>query len=224
MNKIIYILCLAFLLSLLPNSGFSQEKIDSLKVFLKGDALRKQLTTDTINKMLSLDSIQAKKLLEKLLEKDSIRHKLKTDTIKQKIVLDSIQTKKMLEKFMSEIIKQKRKTKKDIEYEIDGLIVARTISRAGRDFYDIFFSKWEAPKGVKNFIIEIKEKPMPQMGTEITLVVKEIEIFKEKLPPRYDIIEQYAMYGIYVTTEFLKNYSKIQKELNGEDLSGSGIF
>jgi len=224
MNKIIHILCSALLLSLLANSGFSQGKIDSLKNLIKRDTVRKQIKSDTIKKKVLLDSLQTEKVLKKLIESDSIRYKLKTNTLKKRLVLDSLQTKKILEKFMTDILKQKKETTSDIDYEIDGLIVARTITRAGRDFYDIFFSKWEVPKGAKNFIIEIKEKPIPQMGTEISIIVKEMEIFKEKIQPRYDIIEEYAKYAIYVVRDFLLNYNAIQKELNGEDLSGSGMF
>lgn len=224
MNKIFFILCSAIFLSLLTVRGFSQGKADSLKVFVKGDTLRKQLTTDTIKRKLALDSIQTVEILKKLIESDSVRHKLKTDTIKKRVALDSLQTKNLLEKLLTNVIKQKKETKEDIEYEVDGLIVPNTISRAGRDFYDIFFSKWEAPKGVKNFIIIIKEKPIPQMGTEISIIVKEMEIFKEKIQPRYDIIEDYAKYAIDVVKDFLKHYTLIQKELSGEDMSGSGMF
>ncbi len=215
MNKITYILCSAAVFTLFTNSAFSQKTIDSLENIIK---------SDTINKKVILDSFHSQKILKKFIEHDSIRYNLKTDTINKKVTLDSIQTKNILDKVMNDILKQKKKTKAYIDYEIDGLIVAKTISRAGRDFYDIFFSKWEAPKGINNYIIEIKEKPIPQMGTEITILVKEFEIFKEKLPPRYDIIEEYAEYAIYLASDFLKNYKKIQKELNGEDLSGSGIF
>lgn len=224
MNKIIHILCSAAFLLLSTVSGFSQGKVDSLKVFVNGDTLRKQITTDTIKRKLALDSIQTVEILKKLIESDSVRHKLKTDTVKKRVALDSIQTKNLLEKLLSKAIKQKKETKEDIEYEVDGMIVPNTISRAGRDFYDIFFSKWVTPKGVRNFIIEIREKPIPQMGTEITIIVKDIEIFQEKVQPRYDIIEEYAKFAINVVRDFLKHYNEIQKELNGEDMSGSGMF
>lgn len=224
MNKIFLILCSATILSLLTIGGYSQKKNDSLKVLVKGDTLWKNMTADTIKKELRLDSIQTLEILKKLVEKDSARQKLKTDTLKKKIVLDSLQTRKLLEKILTNTKKLKKKTKKDIEYEVDGLIIPNTISRAGRDFYDIFFSKWEAPKGVKNFIIEINEKPHPQMGTEISILVKETEIFKERVQPKYDIIEQYARYAVYLTYKHLSNLKNQELELEGGDLSGSGIF
>lgn len=215
MNKIIFILCSVIFLSPFNYSGFSMEKIYSCE---------NNLSSDPINKIIYPDSLQTKTILEKILARDSLKYKKQTDTVKKRVRLDSTQTKRVLEKYMSEIVKTKKKTQIDIEYEIDGLIVAKTISRAGRDFYDIFYSGWETPKGINNYIIEIKEKPIPQMGTEITLVVKEFVIFQEKLPPRYDVIEEYAKYAIYLVTEFLNNYKKILNELNGDDMSGSGIF
>lgn len=225
MNKIIYILCSAFFWSLMTVNGFSQQNGKPEIVKVKSDTLLKLQKSDTIKRKLQLDSIQTLSLLKSIMGADSTRRKLATDTLNKRIKLDSVQTKRLLEKFMSDIVKKKKKkTKKDIEYEVDGLIVARTISRAGRDFYDIFFSKWEPPKGVSNYIIEIIEKPFPQMGTEVSVKIKEVEIFKERLQPRYDIVEQYAGYAIMVSKNFLKRYKEIQKELAGEDLSGSGIF
>lgn len=110
------------------------------------------------------------------------------------------------------------------DIEIEGLIVDQTQTKLGHDFYDVFYKNWQPPKNAGNFTIIIEEKPLPQLGTQVTIKVNDNNIFQQILQPRYDIIEQLAQYGVQLCTNYVINYQQIQKQLSGNDMSGSGIF
>lgn len=113
---------------------------------------------------------------------------------------------------------------KELEMEIDGLIIDDTTTKLGKDFYDIFYTNWVAPPNTNNFSVTISEKPLPRLGTQISISINDNQMFQSFLQPRYDIIETTAFQAIAMSQEFLINYEAIQKQLQGEDLKGSGIF
>ena len=127
-------------------------------------------------------------------------------------------------KKMLEDIEAEKKGKKSVDIEIDGLIVDETVTKMGRDFYDIFYSNWEAPPNSSNFTLEITEKPMIGMGTRIMVEINDQLVVESPLQPRYDVIESIAKQAVLVCYDYLLNYEQIQRELSGEDLSGSGIY
>jgi curli production assembly/transport component CsgE len=124
-----------------------------------------------------------------------------------------------LKTFTSEI---SEKTFKDIE--IEGLIVDQTQTKIGHDFYDLFYSGWVPPSNFGDYTIVIEEKPLPQLGTQVSIVINDDEIFQNILQPRYDVIQEMAQYGIQVSANYIENYQTVQKQLAGDDLQGSGIF
>jgi len=107
---------------------------------------------------------------------------------------------------------------------LGGLVVDETFSKIGHDFYDLFYSNWESPKNVKDYTITISEKPLPQLGTQITISVNDTPVFQRFIQPRYELIQEMAQQGLAVSFSYLENYDKIQKELQGEDMQGTGIF
>jgi len=110
------------------------------------------------------------------------------------------------------------------DLEIEALIIDETITKLGHDFYDDFYSLWEAPDTIKNYSITIQEKPLPQLGTQISISVNEIEIFRQFIQPRIEIVEEMANYAVRLSSEYIENYESIQSSLQGDDLKGTGIF
>lgn len=110
------------------------------------------------------------------------------------------------------------------DLEIEALIIDETITKLGHDFYDDFYSLWEAPDTIKNYSITIQEKPLPQLGTQISISVNEIEIFRRFIQPRNEIVEEMANYAVQLASEYIENYESIQSSLQGDDLKGTGIF
>lgn len=110
-----------------------------------------------------------------------------------------------------------------IELEIDAMVVDQTMTKIGRDFYDLFYSNWEAPLGIKDYNIVIEEKPYPRLGTQITILINDLTVYQSFIQPRYEMIEEAAKFSIQATLNFLFNFEQIKKDLQGEDLKGSGI-
>ena len=110
------------------------------------------------------------------------------------------------------------------DLEIEAIIIDETITKLGHDFYDDFYSLWEAPDTIKNYSITIQEKPLPQLGTQISISVNEIEIFRRFIQPRNEIVEEMANYAVQLASEYIENYESIQSSLQGDDLKGTGIF
>lgn len=111
-----------------------------------------------------------------------------------------------------------------VDLEIDGLIVDETVTKSGRDFYQVFYSLWEPPPNASNFTIRISEKPARGIGTVVMIDINDARIIETPLQPRYDIIEAIAEQATRSIYNYLLNYEQIQQQLSGDDLSGSGIF
>lgn len=107
--------------------------------------------------------------------------------------------------------------------EIDGLIIDETRSKIARDFYDLFYKKWIAPAGAKNFSIYIREEPSRGRGAQVSLTLNEQKIFQNFVPPRYDALENVVNFAIRVTRARLRDQANIDSQLKEEDQMGSGI-
>jgi curli production assembly/transport component CsgE len=116
------------------------------------------------------------------------------------------------------------KKKKDVELEIDGLLIDETKTKSGRDFFEFFYRNWEAPEEATNYSIMIEEKPFRLNTTMIEIYINETMIFQSFLQPRADLVEELANQSIATTYMYLARYEEIVRELAGEERSGSGIF
>ena len=139
---------------------------------------------------------------------------------------DSVKTKpapKVLQELLNQVLNPKIEDN-EIDLEIDGLLVDNTKTKIGRDFYDQFYSTWEAPMGAKNYTITIQEKPFRLTSTLILVMINDNVVYQSVLQPRQDIIERLSKEAIAYTYNYLENYEEIMRQLNGEDQSGTGIF
>lgn len=139
------------------------------------------------------------------------------DSVKAKPVPES------LKKLFDQVINQPQKSTEP-EIEIDGLLVDDTKTKTGKDFYDLFYGSWEAPTGAKNFTITISEKPFRLSSTLIVVSINETPVYQSVLQPRQDIVEGLSQDAISTTQSYLANYEEIMRQLNGDDMAGSGIF
>jgi len=126
-------------------------------------------------------------------------------------------------KLVEGVVKQSSK-KNEVEIELDGLLVDDTKTKMGKDFYDLFYSSWVAPQGAKNYTITVSERPFRLSSTQIVVSINENTVYQAILQPRQDIVEGLSLEAISNTQSYLANYEEIMKQLNGEDMEGSGIF
>lgn len=129
-----------------------------------------------------------------------------------------------LQKLIGEITKQQEQVSKDAELELDGMLFDETKTKSGKDFYDFFYSRWEAPPEAQNYSIFITEVPFRLMTTQIEVKINETLVFQSFLQPRADIVEQLAEYAVAQTQMYLANYEELMRQLEGEDQAGTGIY
>ncbi|MGB3587652.1 MAG: CsgE family curli-type amyloid fiber assembly protein [Tunicatimonas sp.] len=108
--------------------------------------------------------------------------------------------------------------------EINGLIVDETITKAGRDFYELFFQQWTTPVSTISYSLFIRERPMNGLGSQIVVYINETEIFNRAAQPRYDVVEALAKHAVSIAYQYVQNYESIVQQLGNEDQQGSGIF
>jgi len=89
---------------------------------------------------------------------------------------------------------------------MSGLVVDETHSVIGRDFYTQFQGHWTRPENVSDYTIRIRERPLPQFGSRLTVRVGQTTIFQGHLRPQYRQIDQAAQQAVaraqYYLTEF----------------------
>lgn len=142
------------------------------------------------------------------------------------ITEDSIQIKSVpdgLKELLEQVINHADKIN-EVEIEIDGLLVDDTKTKSGKDFYDLFYNNWMAPSKAKNYSITVSEKPFRLTSTMISVSINDNMVYQSILQPRQDIIESQTEEAIGITQEYLANYEEIMKQLNGDDMVGSGIY
>ena len=109
--------------------------------------------------------------------------------------------------------------------EIDKLIVNSTITKAGNDFQELFYSQWSWPVNTNTaFIITITERPFRGTSTQILVKVNDLKVFEGFLQPRYDYLESISQQAVARAKRYIINYNDIMKSLQGEDQVGTGIY
>ena len=111
-----------------------------------------------------------------------------------------------------------------LDLEIGEMIFDETITKVGRDFYEQFFNEFNNPTQIKDFSITIKERPMPGIGTQITVSIDDIEIMQQFIQPNQEMIEMLSTYAVQLAQSYLINYQEIQAQLQSEDQAGTGIY
>lgn len=109
--------------------------------------------------------------------------------------------------------------------EIDRLVVDETISKAGHEFVELFLILWNWPQNLKeSFLMVIAERPFRGTSTQIVITVNDLVVFESFLQTRYDFLEYLAELANEQTSGYLINYENIMRQLEGDDLSGNGIY
>jgi len=108
--------------------------------------------------------------------------------------------------------------------EINELLIDQTQSKVAKDFYDLFYSLWESPVSDIDYSILFEEKPMPSLGTQITITINDLIIFRQFVRPRYETIEEMVNQAISQIYNYLDNYRMLQEQLRFDEMEGTGIY
>lgn len=108
--------------------------------------------------------------------------------------------------------------------ELEGTIIDETITKLGHDFFQIFYSNWQNPENFRNINVIIGDRPTRGLNTQVVIKIDDQEIYQQFLQPRYDAVEEEALYAIRVVQNYLQNIEEIKKGLQGGDMKGNGIY
>ena len=117
---------------------------------------------------------------------------------KQLIALDSVKINETIEILKTTAIAED-------EIEIKGLVVENVKTKIGKDFYDIFYQKYNQSGAKYAFVININEKPfIGGRGALVSIEVDDKKIFEFQARPDEEMLQKAANY----TLKLIENYSK----------------
>lgn len=90
---------------------------------------------------------------------------------------------------------------------IDGLIINRTITTLGWNFYRAFTAVWTAKYSKEHFSLVIYERPTARWGSEIWINYGQTRVFHSFLPParsQTELISRAAVEAVYKSATEIK--------------------
>ena len=97
--------------------------------------------------------------------------------------------------------------------ESQGLVLDQAVTKLGHDFYDQFYSTFEAPMGVADYNIVIAERPARANSALVVLTVNDTELLELPLPTRADQMEEIVSAAIETAQEFLQEALNTARQL-----------
>jgi curli production assembly/transport component CsgE len=97
--------------------------------------------------------------------------------------------------------------------ESTGLVVDQTITKIGHDFYDQFYSLWEAPSGINDFTILIGEKPSRGNNAIITLTVNNEDLLEFPLQGKEELVTEAAQQAVEIAANSLQQAFNLSQQL-----------
>ncbi len=102
--------------------------------------------------------------------------------------------------------------------QIEGLIIDKTRTKVGHDFYEIFYLKIQKMPGMEYFNIIVDEFVDPQFGSRISVSINEIVLYQNFVSSRFDDIEEKANEASETINYFFINWKEYQKLLEEEKI------
>ena len=87
--------------------------------------------------------------------------------------------------------------------ESQGLVLDQAITKLGHDFYDQFYSSFEAPLGTSSYTIIIAEKPGRANSNLVVLTVNDADLLELPLPTRTDQMQEIVAAAVETAQGFL---------------------
>lgn len=106
--------------------------------------------------------------------------------------------------------------------EVDGLVLDRTLTRLGHDFFREYVALLGVEDGVPGFTLTIREKVSAQWGSVIAVEANDQMVFQSPLRPRGERVGEIAEKAVRATADFLVHSSGNGLRSDHEDLSDDG--
>ena len=97
--------------------------------------------------------------------------------------------------------------------ESQGLVLDQAVTKLGHDFYDQFYSTFEAPMGVTDYNIVVAERPARGNSALVVLTVNDAELLELPLPTRADQMEEIVSAAVETAQGFLQEALNTSRQL-----------
>ncbi|WP_345054119.1 CsgE family curli-type amyloid fiber assembly protein [Hymenobacter glaciei] len=97
--------------------------------------------------------------------------------------------------------------------ESQGLVLDQAVTKLGHDFYDQFYSTFEAPMGVADYNIVVAERPARGNSALVVLTVNDTELLELPLPTRADQMEEIVSAAVETAQGFLQEALNNSRQL-----------
>ena len=105
------------------------------------------------------------------------------------------------------------------ELEIDGLVLDRSISRFGHQFYFEFANLWRDLPSTAGFNIEIKETVLPRAGTRLVLRMNNQIVYVTYLGRRLEPLDERVKQAMYSVMDAM---ARSQMQQSSPDMAKNG--
>ncbi|NYT78058.1 hypothetical protein H0A71_13730 [Alcaligenaceae bacterium] len=99
-----------------------------------------------------------------------------------------------------------------------GIVVNRTITTLGWDFYTDFTNVWRALHPESDFTLTITERPTAQYGSEIWIDYRDLRTYHTFLAPARSKVEDTAREAVQIVYQTITRYEEQSKLVKDKDL------
>lgn len=97
--------------------------------------------------------------------------------------------------------------------ESAGLVIDQTITKLGRDFFDMFYVAFEPPAGSADYTITLTERPGRIGSALVALTVNDVDLLEMPLSPQYEQMAGAAAEAVAVAQSQLLENQRVSRQL-----------
>jgi curli production assembly/transport component CsgE len=98
---------------------------------------------------------------------------------------------------------QQARVQPGMEADAEGFVLDQTLTKPGRDFYELFYSTFQSTSGYRDYTIVLTERPIRGTSTLISMNVNDTELFEIPLPTRTEQIEEAVAAAVETARDYL---------------------
>jgi len=98
---------------------------------------------------------------------------------------------------------QRNRVQPGMEADAEGFVLDQTLTKAGREFYELFYSTFQSTSGFRDYTIVLSERPIRGTSSLISMNVNDTELLEMPLPTRTEQVEEAVAQAVEVARGYL---------------------
>ena len=108
---------------------------------------------------------------------------------------------------------QQARVQPGMEADAEGFVLDQTVTKLGRDFYELFVSTFQGTTGLGDYTIVLSERPARGTSSLIAMSVNDTELLEMPLPTRTEQLEEAVVAAVATAQDFLSEQLAQSKQL-----------